>query len=92
MREDQIPVMDDPLGRHWRQPSGLRERVTLDATHALVEERDFVALPEYSTTIPTGVYPGKAWRRQEGLTWLLCWFGPDIGGRCEICFRKALLV
>lgn len=85
-----IPVMDDPLGRYWKQPAGLRDRVLIDDKHAVVSAADFAALSEYSSTIPSGVYPGKVWRRHESPTWLLCWYGPDVGGRCEIMFREAL--
>jgi hypothetical protein len=97
---NQIPLMDDPLGRHWNQPAGLRDRVLIDDTHAVIAETDFLALPEYSSTIPSGVYPGKAWRRHDGAhardgkpaVWMLCWYGPDVGGRCAIEHRTALML
>ena len=86
-----IPPITDPMGRNWDQPD--RHRIAVDAKHALMEEATFNALHEYSTTIPTGVYEGKMWRRHDGIaargrhgeivmkqeqgTWLLCWYGPS---------------
>lgn len=98
--EHAIPPMTDPLGRHWNQPP--REAITIDCEHARMTEATFQKLPEYSATHPTGVYPGKMWRRHDGafipaakrtspLRWLLCWYGPDVGGKCEICFREVAL-
>lgn len=94
-----IPPMTDPLGRHWQQPS--LDEVALDDTHALMTEHTFQRLSEYSCSYPGGVYPGKMWRRHDGIydrscpperrRWLLCWYGQNIGGKCEICFREVLL-
>jgi hypothetical protein len=83
----QLPKMDDPLGQHWRQPRGLRERVGLYGTHAAISEADWFGLPRYETSIPSGVYPGKAWRRGK----FLCWYGPDRNGRCAIGHLRALI-
>lgn len=52
-----IPPITDPMGRHWRQPSVAS--IALDDTHALMDDATFQALPEYSATRPSGVYPGK---------------------------------
>lgn len=93
-----IPAMTDPMGRYWRQPP--RESIEVDDTHALMTMATFKALPEYSCTIPSGVYPGKMWRRHDGAhdhmrkrppIWMLCWFGEDKDGKCEILFREVLL-
>lgn len=94
-----IPAMTDPMGRHWRQPP--REQIEVDATHALMTEATFKALSEYSATIPTGVYPGKMWRRHDGAqdfkskrppVWMLCWYGDVKDNACQIHFREVLLV
>ncbi len=49
----------------------------------------FLALPEYSGTNPTGTTPGKTWRRLDGLfdplfrrqggipMWIVCQYDPD---------------
>lgn len=82
-----LPKMTDPLGRHWSQPKGLRDRVQLFETHALISEADWLALPRYERSAPSGVYPGKAWRHGK---WL-CWYGPDRGGCCRVGFLRALV-
>lgn len=82
----QLPAMTDPLGKHWRQPARLRERVGLFETHATIPEADWLALPHYESSYPSGVYPGKVWRRGP---WL-CWYGPDRGGKCRIAYLRAL--
>lgn len=69
-----LPPMTDPMGRNWDQPKGLRDRVGLFETHATIDESDWLRLRNYETTVPTGVYPGKVWRRGT----LLCWYGPEI--------------
>lgn len=95
-----IPSITDPLGRHWQQPP--RESIALDDTHALMTAQTFDQFSEYSSTFPSGVYPGKMWRRHDGLhdakcpperrRWLLCWYGDDVGGQCPVYFREVLLV
>ena len=82
-----LPAMTDPLGKHWRQPKGLRDRVGLYETHAAISESDWYALPHYETSIPSGVYPGKVWRRGK----YLCWYGPDRNDRCRIGRLRALI-
>lgn len=85
-----IPDMTDHMGRHWRQPAGLNSRVVADDCNALIAPQDLLALPEYSSTIPTGVYPGKAWRAEYPDGVFLCWYGEDIGGKCKIEVRRVL--
>jgi hypothetical protein len=86
-----IPVMTDPLGRHWRQPD--RSRILTDDTHAVMTRQDFFKLSDYSTTYPSGVYDGKMWRRRQGFDWLLCWYGPCENPKlCSINARVVILV
>ncbi|MDR2331898.1 MAG: hypothetical protein LBE61_00280 [Burkholderiaceae bacterium] len=87
IRPWKLPPMDDPLGRHWRQPKGLRDRVDLYETHGAIAESDWYGLPRYESTLPSGVYPGKAWRCGK----YLCWYGPDIAGKCRIVSLRALI-
>lgn len=78
-----IPPITDPMGRSWRQPNMMD--VEFDDTHALLTKAQFDGLAEYSTTTPTGVYPGKCWKvagRERTTTgfrltgiWYLRWFG-----------------
>lgn len=82
-RANAIPPITDPLGRHWRQPS--RSNVAVDDTHAVMTQRSFNLLPEYSSSMPTGVYPGKMWKliTREGVPYL-CWYG-IVEGRDDLC-------
>lgn len=82
-----LPRMTHRLGRYWGQPAGLRERVRVFETHATIAEADWLALSDYRTSIPSGVYAGKAWRRGS----LLCWYGPERGGSCRIGCVRALV-
>jgi hypothetical protein len=63
---ESIPPITDPMGRHWQQP----DLTSLDISGDTVEltQREFDALMEYSTTLPSGVYPGKCWKA-EGMDW-----------------------
>lgn len=58
-----IPPITDPMGAHWDQPD--TDNFVIDDTHVIMSERDFKALAEYSTTTPSGVYPGKCWKAQQ---------------------------
>lgn len=82
-----LPRMTDPLGKYWRQPANLRDRVGLYGTHATISEKDWLGLPRYESSVPSGVYPCKAWRCGK----YLCWFGPDREGKCRICSLRALI-
>ena len=92
--------MTDPLGRYWDQPD--TTNILIDDTYALMARSDFEKLSEYSTSDPTGVYEGKAWksvrivRTDTGYArdgWLLRWFGshPD-PAKCSYNQRIILLV
>lgn len=100
-RENEIPLMTDPMGNHWDQPDVVA--IEVDDTHALMSRQTFEKLPEYSCTFPSGVYPGKMWRRHDGVhdprckpsdrRWLLCWYGfSDMGeGYCSTNSREILI-
>lgn len=55
-----IPAMTHPLGKHWKQPEV--DEITIDDTHALMSQRAFDKLLEYSASRPSGVYEGKMWK------------------------------
>jgi hypothetical protein len=98
-----IPPITDPLGSAWDQPPVTE--ILIDGTHALMTLATFESLSEYSASKPTGVYPGKMWKRYDGAfdreflarggkpTWLLCWYGESrIGpGYCSNNYRQILL-
>lgn len=71
----QIPDMTHPLGRVWDQPK--RENILLDETHAVMSEKDFAELCEYSRTIPSGKYVGKMWKAKIDGKWFLVWYDYD---------------
>lgn len=83
-----LPKITDPLGKHWNQPAGLRDRVGLYFNHATISEDDWGKLSRYESSIPSGVYAGKVWRRGN----LLCWFGRDLGFREHTIGRLRALI
>lgn len=98
-----VPPITEPLGKHWKQPD--RKEILMDETHCLMSGQTFYSLPEYSATRPSGVYPGKMWRRHDGAfdcaylasggkpEWMLCWFGEcDDPKMCSNHSRKILLL
>jgi len=83
------------MGKNWVQPN--LEDIEIDDTHALMTKRVLDQLADYSCTNPSGVYPGKMWRRRkdyhdESKGWFLCWYGisekPDF---CSNHVREILL-
>ena len=82
-----LPHMTNPLGRHWRQPTGLRDRVRIYETHATIDERDWLALPRYESSMPTGTYTGKVWRRGP---WLV-WYGREYDKTIRVGRARALV-
>lgn len=82
-----LPRMTDPLGKGWRQPANLRDIVQIFDTHAMLPEAVFFDLPNYESSLPSGVYPGKVWRRGRKF---ICWYGPG-EKRCAIGRLRVLL-
>ena len=86
-----IPVMTDPLGRYWEQPS--RDAILTDAVYAVMTMATWKSLCNYETSIPTGAYPGKMWRRQrDAETPTLCWYDvhPTKPDMCLVHTREVL--
>jgi hypothetical protein len=97
---NEIPPITDPLGKYWDQPA--RSEILVDEKHAVMTEETFRLLHEYSATNPTGVYPGKMWRRHDGLfdqrckpgerRWLLCWYAEcEDPKMCATHWREILI-
>lgn len=93
-----IPPITSELGRSWSQPP--RENILIDDRHALMSQKDFEALADYSLSQPTGCYDGKMWKSQDfdrygrftGY-WLLRWFGPcEKPGYSRTYFREILIL
>jgi hypothetical protein len=76
---DVIPRMTDPMGQYWEQPN--RRDIEVDDKYALMSQKTFNALAEYSCSAPTGMYAGKMWKTNQRGTnnWWLCWYqdNPD---------------
>lgn len=85
-----IPPITDPLGAHWRQPHPVN--ILIDDTHAIMSEQAFKLLHEYTTTIPSGVYPGKMWKANiKAGVWMLRWFGDGGPTQCTNNQREILI-
>jgi hypothetical protein len=86
-----IPPITHPLGRAWDQPD--RAEILVDDKHAVMSADTLKELAEYNTSIPSGVYEGKMWKRVQSSETLLCWFGPSPHpDKCSINFRPVLLL
>lgn len=86
-----IPTIVHPLGEYWRQPDS--SEITIDDTYALMSEKTFQALAEYSTSVPSGVYEGKMWKKISGALRFLMWYGiSDKTDCCSINSRKIIIV
>jgi hypothetical protein len=95
-KNNTIPPMVNPLGKHWSQPS--RDDILVDDTHAIMSEATLKKLADYSLTMPTGAYEGKMWKRRKGYrdgieVWLLAWYGEDPEpGFVSNNFREVILI
>lgn len=103
MSKNVIPPMTHPLASYWEQPP--TSEILIDDEYALMTQKTFHALQDYSASRPSGVYEGKMWKRHDGAydqeflskggkpQWLLCWFGlSEIGpGFCSNHSRKILI-
>lgn len=89
--EAQIPPMTDPLSKHWQQPSS--DGILIDAHHAVMDMKTFDALAEYSSSVPSGVYPGKMWKAiaSDGRKFLR-WFGVADDTRLCTCNQREILI
>lgn len=88
-----IPEMTHELSRHWVQPKDIRD-APMDDTHVLLTAWQLAELNEYSHSMPSGVYFGKCWYRDNGpgSVWL-CWYSScDDPEQAAIEARKILIV
>ena len=88
-----IPECVHRLSKYWDQPKNTE--VEIDDSHALMSQKSFEELPEYSCSIPTGVYAGKMWKaRKSRDEWLLRWYeyDPTNPHSCRIHSRIILIV
>lgn len=73
--ENIIPVITDPLGKYWDQPDP--KDILIDYGYAVMRISTFYKLQEYSTSIPSGKYPGKMWSAFINNKWYLKWYMDD---------------
>ena len=85
-----IPLMTHPLGQYWQQPA--RDAILVDDKHAVMSRASFRQLAEYSSSRPSGVYPGKMWKAitLDGTAYL-CWYG-IVPGRDDLCSNNSRLI
>lgn len=89
-----IPPMTHPLGKHWNQPQDIRQ-APMDDKHVLLTPRQVHELPEYSASIPSGVYEGKCWKliMRDNTHWLLWYANKDKDkDNCTINKREILIM
>lgn len=70
-----VPPMTNPLGRYWDQPP--REEIAIDDDVALMSQKTFNVLLNYSHTLPSGKYEGKMWKAHFSDGWYLRWYVND---------------
>ena len=88
-----IPVITDPLGASWEQPSSAN--MLIDDESAIMSQADLDKLAEYSMSNPTGAYEGKMWKRlgQINNIFYLCWYSTAIEeGYLDINFRRIIIL
>lgn len=74
MSPNSIPIIIDPLGKHWDQPDS--KNFLMDDESVIMTKEECDQLHVYSTSRPTGVYAGKMWKRETNHgKLLLCWYG-----------------
>jgi hypothetical protein len=85
-KQQYIPEMTNPLGRHWIQPN--KNEMLIDENIAVMSKAAFDKLEHYECSNPSGVYSGKMWRWKN----FLMWYGIEIGNACTIESRKIELL
>lgn len=89
----QIPRMTHELSRYWDQPS--QDKILIDDKYAVMDQKTFDELGEYSCSVPTGTYTGKMWKLhvRKGDSWWLRWYGNENeDGTIDIHNRRILII
>ena len=86
-----IPPMTHPLSKAWDQPP--ISNIFITPIRALMSEKTFKMLHEYSMSTPSGVYEGKMWKAKHGDDYYLCWYDkhPHDPDKCKIEHLKILV-
>jgi len=87
-----VPEMTDPLGKYWNNPD--RHKILICKDIAVMSKRSFKILHEYSTSLPSGTYTGKMWKRQSTEGWKLVWYGDicESDNTIAIYYRKIAIL
>lgn len=87
-----IPKMSDSMRRLWAQPA--REDILINDVGAVMPQHAFDALKEYSSSYPSGVYPGKMWKADTGNGWKLVWYSNCLvdANRCTVNYRNITIM
>ncbi len=87
---------DDEYTKQWEVMQSL---IAVDDNTVLMPTTVFEGLPEYSCTLPTGVYANKVWKRENyyptrefPARWYMGRYAPPVDGRCAILWREIILV
>lgn len=68
--------MTDPLGKYWDAPD--RSEISMSLAFAWMTKRSFDKLHTYQSSIPTGEYIGKMWKKQDRRgRWMLVYYDVD---------------
>lgn len=92
-----VPEAQSPYGKNaFHMPHRHDIGFIEDQNFCSMKQRTFDKLAEYSTTIPTGVWPGKMWKAQlnneEGeFRWYLRWFDEVVKNSCQIHDLKIIV-
>lgn len=74
MDRDPDPIKNLGLHNNWLDPLSVAPLIKPEAFVLIngelpISRAAFEALPEYSTSLPTGTRPGKVWKRQSRVGW-----------------------
>lgn len=67
VQKPNIPLITNPMGRSWKQPS--LSRLSFVEGYVIMDAATFNELHNYELTYPSGVYEGKMWRSGGLLMW-----------------------
>ena len=85
-----IPVITDPLGKYWDQPS--LDDIAIDDDVAMMTPKAFDELLDYSASIPSGKYAGKMWKACYRDGWYLRWYEDDPEDASSLFIRRRKIV
>lgn len=94
--ENIIPPITHPWGKVWIQPNP--KDIILDDEYAVMKQKDFDLLADYTASEPTGKYNGKMWKGEfntaYGRKWYLCWCHDEnsVSQEIYISYREILII